>query len=61
MAGPAITLTVLAALLADVGEAPHVDCCRPHGIRFDRSACPPDDEVTDRFAALAAEIEGWAL
>lgn len=61
MSGPIITLGVLDVLLADTGEAPHVDCCRPHGIPFDRAACPPDDEVTDRVAALAAEIAGWSL
>ena len=36
-------------------EAPQVDCCRPHGIPFDRALCPPDDAVTDALAAVAAE------
>jgi len=59
--GPRFTLPVLAALLADTGEAPQRDCCRPHGIPIDRRLCPPDSETTDRFAALAAEIDGWAM
>lgn len=38
------------------------DWTRPHGIRFDRDLCPPDDPITDlacwlteRFDTLAAE------
>jgi hypothetical protein len=48
-------------LFADDGEAPRTDSCRPHGIRFDRSLCPPDDDITDLFAALAAQIDAGCL
>lgn len=41
----------------DDAEAPRTDLCRPHGIPFNRDNLPPDDEITDRFAALAADID----
>lgn len=47
--------------LADAGlsdvEAPRVDSCRPHGIPVDRSACPPDDAVTENEAATLGALD----
>ena len=48
-------LQALFALL-DPGEPRRVDSCRPMGIPFDRSLCPPDNEMTDRLAAARS----WA-
>lgn len=33
------------------------DRCRPHGIPFDRSLCPPDDEHTDALAEILGRID----
>lgn len=48
-------------LFTDDGEAPRTDSCRPFGIPFDRRLCPPDDHVTDLFAALAADIDAHCI